>query len=138
MVYDGNVIVPSYNGTLYDFSATDGSIRWKTKLTNGGSFNGGLHGSLLRATPVIDTADGLVLIGTWRNPVQPSALFALHLSDGSPAWTATGRAKRSVPRQYTRMVLYMRDGQAETNRLRQWRRECFQRSNGSAPVDVAH
>ncbi len=106
VVYDGNVIVPSYNGTLYDFSATDGSIRWKTKLTNGGSFNGGLHGSLLRATPVIDTADGLVLIGTWRNPVQPSALFALHLSDGSPAWTATvGGAIRAAP-VYANGVVY--------------------------------
>ena len=106
MVYDGNVIVPSYNGTLYDFSATDGSIRWKTKLATGGSFTNGLQGSFLRAAPLIDTVDGLVLIGIWQHPVQPSALYALHLSDGSPAWTATvGGAIRAAP-VYANGIVY--------------------------------
>ena len=114
VVYDGNVIVPSYNGTLYDFSATDGSIRWKTKLATGGSFTNGLQGSFLRAAPLIDTVDGLVLIGIGNIPCnhRPCMRFT------SPTGVQPGRRRSAelfVPRQYTPMALYMRDGQAETN-----------------------
>jgi outer membrane protein assembly factor BamB len=89
VVYDGNVIVPSYNGILYDLSAQDGSVLWKRTLASGGKLSGGMKGAFLRVAPVIDADDGLVIIGNAYYPVQASTLYALRISDGSIAWQTT-------------------------------------------------
>lgn len=88
IVYNGNVIVVTYGGVVYDLSAVDGSIIWKTTIS-------AATYEYTRSAPTIDTADGLVFMGTWYaiggnlTKPQPSHLFALHLSDGSVAWQAT-------------------------------------------------
>ncbi|HEY1977149.1 MAG TPA: PQQ-binding-like beta-propeller repeat protein [Candidatus Baltobacteraceae bacterium] len=85
VVYNGNVIVATYGGIVYDLSALDGSVIWKTTISSNASEN-------TRSSPMIDTADGLVFMGTWYaiNGIefqpQPSHFFALRLADGSVAW----------------------------------------------------
>lgn len=88
VVYNGNVIVATYSGVIYDLSAVDGSIIWKTKISSSQYEN-------TRSSPMIDTADGLVFMGTWfannasLAQAQPSHFFALHIADGTIAWEAT-------------------------------------------------
>ena len=106
VVYNGNVIVASYNGVLYDLSAADGSVKWQTTIASGGTFNGGLHGTLLRSAPTIDVADGLVLMGTWTYPSAPSTLYALRLSDGSVAWNQLVRGTIHGSAVYANGVVY--------------------------------
>lgn len=85
VVYNGNVIVATYAGVVYDLSAFDGSIVWKTTISSTTYEN-------TRSSPMIDTADGLVFMGTWYavngspSRPNPSHFYALHLSDGSVAW----------------------------------------------------
>lgn len=85
VVYNGNVIVVTYSGVVYDLSAVDGSIIWQRTISSTALEN-------TKSTPMIDTADGLVFMGTWYSSTgnigdpEPSHFFALHLSDGSIAW----------------------------------------------------
>lgn len=83
-VYDGNIIINGWWGNVYDLSAQDGHIIWERNI--GGYPNMG--------PPAIDTADGIVFVGTrvtnatTRQP-EPSPFYALKLSDGSVIWQAT-------------------------------------------------
>lgn len=88
VVYNGNVIVATYGGVVYDLSAVDGSVIWKTTISTSPDEN-------TRSSPMIDIADGLVFMGTWYATnasvfqPEPSHFFALRLADGSVAWEAT-------------------------------------------------
>jgi outer membrane protein assembly factor BamB len=101
VVYDGNVLVGTYSGRLYDLSAVNGAVLWETTLANA-------SGDHLKGSPMIDTADGLVFMGTWYNTAgaQPSVLYAVRLSNGSVVWndTLTGMI-RSAP-VYANGVVY--------------------------------
>ena len=79
LVYNGNVIIVTLLGTVYDLSSKDGSIIWQRTI-----------GGEVRATPSIDNNTVFVsnrLADAKGNPL-PSWMFALHLSDGSLAWQA--------------------------------------------------
>ena len=105
LVYRGNVIVPAYKGTVYNLSAADGSVIWKTTISTHTN-------ELLRSSPAIDVDDGLVLMGTWYNTggdditPHPSVLYALRLSDGSVAWSVNFPGMVHAPPVYARGVVY--------------------------------
>ena len=84
VAYNGNVIVVTkVNPVVYDLSAVNGSTIWKRTL----------NGVFTKAEITIDTADGLVLVGvsntTGVSTVLPGTLYALRLSSGSIAWSAS-------------------------------------------------
>lgn len=103
--YQGNVIAAGYKGTVYDLSAADGSVIWKTTIST--------HvNELLRSSPAIDVDDGLVLLGTWYNTggsnitPHPSVLYALRLSDGSVAWSVNFNGMVHASPVYAKGVVY--------------------------------
>lgn len=84
VVYNGNVILITRSPpAVYDLSANDGSVLWHTASLGVGS----------KATPTIDTADGLVIVGTSHTGTggrpYPSTLYALNLANGNIAWQTT-------------------------------------------------
>lgn len=105
VVYKGNVIVATYGGVVYDLSAVDGSVIWKTTISSAAYEN-------TRSSPTIDAADGLVFMGTWyaNNASvfqgQPSHFFALRLSNGHVAWEATVAGMIHDPPVYANGVVY--------------------------------
>lgn len=105
IVYNGNVIVASYGGVVYDLSAVDGSVIWETNISAAEYEN-------TRSSPMIDTADGLVFMGTWYamngepSAPRPSHFFALRLSDGSVAWKAELPGLIHDPPVYQNGVVY--------------------------------
>ena len=77
LVYNGNVIVVTLAGTVFDLSSKTGSILWQHYI-----------GGEVRATPSIDNSTVFIsnrLADAKGNPA-PSWMFALHLVDGSLAW----------------------------------------------------
>lgn len=105
VAYNGSVIVASYQGVVYNLSANDGSVIWKTNIAT--HFN-----ELLRSSPMIDTDDGLVIMGTWYNTggdeitPHPSALYALRLNDGSVAWQLNFNGMVHAAPVYANGVVY--------------------------------
>jgi outer membrane protein assembly factor BamB len=71
LVDDGLVLVTDGSGTLAGLDATTGAVHWETHLD-----------SPMRATPTI--VGDLLMGGT-----DAGTVVALHVSDGSPAWTST-------------------------------------------------
>ena len=76
LVWNGNVIVSTASGFVYDLSAATGATLWSSaKLHYTGT-----------GTPTLDPDDGLILVGAHPAGSYPSELYALRLSNGSVAW----------------------------------------------------
>jgi outer membrane protein assembly factor BamB len=80
VTYAGNLIVvtvgsrtASLGSVVYDFSTSDGKLLWKYAM-----------GGKAKMTPTIDPSAGLVIVG--RQSSEPY-LYALHLLDGTVAWS---------------------------------------------------
>ena len=98
LAWKGNILVVNETGTVYDLSAADGSVLWKTSV-----------GGQVLGTPSIDTIDGLVFVMnrlfTSAKAPAPSQLTALSMTTGTVAWQTTlPGPMRSSPVYYNGVV----------------------------------
>lgn len=95
LAWDGSIYIVSsgYGGpaTVYDFRASDGKLVWSAQI-----------GGFVRATPSIDPANGLLVVGNSVNNAvglpAPSFVFAIDTLSGKIAWQRrVGGMVRSSP-----------------------------------------
>lgn len=115
LVVGGKVIAATENDSVYAFAATDGHQLWKAHLgspVSAGSLPCGdiTPVSGITSTPVADPAAGLVYVLAFvSGPTH--TLFALHLSDGSVAWSRPADAPGLSPKtQQQRAALTLSAG----------------------------
>ena len=77
-VFDDSVIVGTSDGTVVRLNASDGGVRWETRLLAETSFSG------ITSSPKV--AYDRVLIGTFNESGGPGEVVSLWVSNGTVAW----------------------------------------------------
>lgn len=77
-VFDGSVIVGTRNGTVVRLNASDGAVRWETRLLTQTGFSG------ITSSPKV--AFDRVFIGTFNESGGPGEVVSLWASNGTIAW----------------------------------------------------
>ncbi|HVS46305.1 MAG TPA: PQQ-binding-like beta-propeller repeat protein [Verrucomicrobiae bacterium] len=82
VVYNGNVVVVTLDGHVYDLSAINGAVLWSQQACT--------TSCEVIATPTIDPSAKLVFVSNRivTSGSDPSYVYALNLKDGSVAWRA--------------------------------------------------
>ncbi len=93
LVVGNTVVIATENNTVYGLSAATGAILWQRNLgtpVTSGLPCGNVNPAGITGTPVIDTNAGLIYaVGLLQGPPIHYLLAAIHLSDGTIAWSRT-------------------------------------------------